>query len=173
LKIVAITVLVTALSPLLGAKDSKNQYTLAVEIMETQTAVTDVNGRQVEARCKDNATSVDCTAREHDSGGDSSYSVSVAKASDGNIYRLRCFHSQSMGRRALWVARSDGPGRPPAFACNVPPGTYKARWDKERLKVLLDYGEKPREIAFEVVGSQRMTVKEMDECKACTLAKEQ
>jgi hypothetical protein len=78
-----------------------------------------------------------------------------------------------MGQRALWVARNDGPGHPPLVACNVPPGTYKARWEKEKLRVLLDSGEKPREVAFDVVSSQRMTVKEVEECKPCSPAKEQ
>jgi hypothetical protein len=173
-KVGTIAVLIVVVSLSAGARDSsKNKYTLAVEIMATQAAAANANGREAEAHCKDSSSSVDCTAREQDISSDSSYSLSTAKASDGNIYTLKCSHALSIGHRALWVARSDGPGdHPPVLACNVPPGTYKARWNKEKLAVLLDFGDKPKEMSFDVVGSQRMTTKEIDDCKACSLAKE-
>jgi hypothetical protein len=63
LKAVAIAFLVAALSSFSEAKDKKNQYTLAVEIMATQTAA-NATGREAEAHCKDGSNSVDCTARE-------------------------------------------------------------------------------------------------------------
>ncbi len=46
-----------------------------------------------------------------------------------------------------------GAGAATVSGCMVPPGTYKARWDKDRLKVLHEKNGKSKETTFAVLSS--------------------
>jgi hypothetical protein len=58
----------------------------------------------------------------------------------------------------------------------VPGVAYRARWYKGQLKILVPGtggGEKLKESTYTIVRSQKMTVDEERDCKACVLVKEQ
>lgn len=135
-----------------GDKRAEKDYTFALEIYETQ--------------------SID---KPHD--------VSIAKASDGNLYFLACADrsgkSRLRARVRILQGRSDAAATEElpdcAGAVLVPGVTYRARWQKGQIKVLVaadDSESKSRESTYTVTRSQKMTAEEERDCAACVLVKQ-
>ncbi|MGA8492534.1 MAG: hypothetical protein WB711_19060 [Terriglobales bacterium] len=114
------------------------------------------------------------------------HDVSIAKASDGNMYVISCADRSGASRFRAAVKTLEGE-KDAAAAATVPdcggltlvPGVvYRARWQKGNLKILVqepgqDAGSKAKEATFTVIRAQKMTVKDAGDCKACILVKEQ
>lgn len=112
------------------------------------------------------------------------HDTSVAKASDGNMYVIACADRSGASRFRAAVKAMENEKDAAAEAkvpdCGgvtlVPGVPYRARWNKGELKILVsstDGKSKPKESTYTVIRSQKMTVDEMQDCKACVLVKEQ
>ena len=139
-----------AVVPLLWAGEAK-EYPLALKVLKTDAISSKADGSQTTTTCSYNSASeqITCDSRQI-SGATHTELVSFAEASDGKTYTISCVPG-SAARFAQGFAA--GAGSATVTGCMVPPGTYKARWDEGRLKVLHDKNGKSKETTFVILNS--------------------
>lgn len=76
--------------------------------------------------------------------------VSFADGADGNVYMISCL--QGAGARFA-QGFAAGTGAATVTGCFAPPGTYKARWDGGRLKILHEKNGRVKEATFAILAS--------------------
>lgn len=128
---------VLIVTSILWAGEAK-EYLLTLKVIETDAITSKVDGTRTTTTCSVNAATNDVTC-ESERTPDSTHTdlVSIADLSDGKRYTISCV----LGAGARFLsgsgqAMSANAGLPTVSGCRVPPGAYKARWDKGRLKVL-------------------------------------
>jgi len=100
--------------------------------------------------------------------GESAHDLTLAKASDGNLYAISC---PAPGGGIVGMLTDPHC----SDVAMVPGSTYRARWNRGQLKVLIPpdkSGGRQREATFTVLHSKKMTAEEMESCKVCVLVKE-
>jgi hypothetical protein len=134
---------------------AQTQYPLTVTFVSTRAIVTQPEGTQTTTHCQDNGFGdVTCTSQSHPTGGHTTL-VNSANLSDGHSYELECvFGAGSRFLQGAGQGMQSSAGLPTTDGCSVPPGTYQARWDKGRLKVLHQKGKKQKETTFVVLSSR-------------------
>jgi PEGA domain len=128
------------------------QYPLTLKVLETDAVTTRTEGTKTTTNCTSlpGSDDIDCTSR-HAPGALHTDLISIAEASDGNTYSIACTGGAG-ARFAQGFAA--GTGNATVSGCMVPPGTYKARWDKGHLKVLHEKNGKSKETTFTVLSSK-------------------
>ncbi len=135
----------------LRAADAK-EYPLTLTVLETRATTSLAGGQRTTTTCTSSPGSDDfnCTSL-HNPGALHTDLSSIAEASDGNTYSIACTGGAG-SRFAQGFAA--GTGSATVSGCLVPPGTYKARWDKGHLKVLHEKNGKSKETTFAVLSSK-------------------
>jgi PEGA domain len=150
-----------AVVPSLWAGEAK-EYPITLKVLETDAISSKADGTQSTTTCTStrSANEITCDPKQIP-GATHTQLVSVAASSDGNTYVIECV--LGAGRRFLAGAgqsmQANG-GLATVSGCNVPPGTYKARWDQGHLKVLHEKNGKSKETAFAVLSSAPTPVRE-------------
>jgi hypothetical protein len=136
-------------------KHSQKDYSLALEVSETQSA-----------------------EKAHDvslvkSSDGNMYVISCADRSGASRFRasVKTLEGEKDAAAAATVPDCGGLTLVPGFV-------YRARWQKGNLKILVQEpgqsaGPKAKEATFTVVRAQKMTVQDTQDCKACVLVKAQ
>jgi hypothetical protein len=143
-----------AVVPSLWAGEAK-EYPLTLKVVETDAISSKADGTRTTTVCAGGPgiEEVTCESKQIP-GATHTQLVSVAEASDGKTYVIECVLGAG---GAFLVGAGQGmsasAGVPTVSGCKVPPGTYKARWNKGRLKVLHDKNGKLKETAFAVLSS--------------------
>jgi hypothetical protein len=144
-----------AIAPTSHAGDSV-KYPLRLTFVETNSTTTPSTSTQTNTNCTPvpGTEQVNCNSRQIRGGSHTSL-TSTVEASDGNTYEVMCV--PGAGGRFL-AGASQGmaaqSGAPTRNGCQMQPGTYQARWDKGRLKVLLHNSKgKEKEVTFAVLSS--------------------
>ena len=150
-----------AVVPSLWAGEAK-EYPLTLRVVETDAISSKADGTRTTTTCAGGPgiEEVTCESKQIP-GATHTQLVSVAEASDGKTYVIECV----LGVGGAFLAgagqgMSASAGVPMVSGCKVPPGTYKARWDKGRLKMLHDKNGKLKETAFAVLSSAPTPVPE-------------
>jgi hypothetical protein len=141
------------IAPGLWAAGGK-EYPVTLKLLETDAISYKADGTKTTTNCTTaGPNDITCTSTQVP-GGLHTELVSVVEASDGNTYVISCV--QGAGGRFLsgaGQAMQANAGLATVSGCRVPPGTYRARWDKGRLKVLHEKGGKSKEVAFAILRS--------------------
>jgi hypothetical protein len=152
---IAAVLICCAIAPTSHADDSA-KYPLRLKFVETKSSTATTTSAQTQTRCTPvpGTEQVNCNSRQI-GGGPHTALTSTVEASDGNTYEVMCV--QGAGGRFLAggsnAVRAQS-SLPTSSGCQVQPGTYQARWDKGRLKVLLHNSKgKERELTFAVLSS--------------------
>lgn len=139
----------------------QRQYPVALKVLETRAISYKADGSRTTTTCTitspDNVSCDSTTVR----AAEHTDLVSFADLSDGRLYMISCVFGA--GRRFLsgaGQAMAANAGVATVSGCAVPPGVYKARWDKSRLRVLDEKNGKEREVTFVVLASAAMPQKE-------------
>jgi hypothetical protein len=151
-RLVGLIALIAAV-PFLWAEEPK-EYPLTLVVLETDAISSKADGTRTTTTCR-TSTSVDeitCDSQQV-AGAVRTELVSYATASDGKAYLISC--AQNSGARFA-QGFAAGTGASTVTGCRVPPGTYKARWDKGRLRVLHEKNGKAKETTFVVLSSVAM-----------------
>lgn len=137
------------------AQDS-SKYPLTLRFAQTASSTAPTTSTQTQTNCTPvpGTEQVNCNSRQI-GGGPHTALTSTVEASDGNTYDVMCV--QGAGGRFLAggsnAVRAQS-GLSTSSGCQVQPGTYQARWDKGRFKVLM---RNPRghakEVTFTVLSS--------------------
>jgi len=135
----------------------EREYSVAVKVLETKAISYRPDGTRTTTTCTSsgpeslNCDSTTVSAAQHTD------LVSFADLSDGKLYMLSCV--LGAGRRFLsgfGQGMAANAGVATVSGCAVPPGMYKARWEKGRLKILHDRNGKPVEVTFVILNSAPM-----------------
>lgn len=134
-----------------GQAAEPKQYSLTLTVLETDAISSKTDGTRTTTTCATTPgiDEITCDSRQV-AGATHTELVSYATASDGKAYLIAC--TQNTGARFA-QGFAAGAGAPTVTGCRVPPGVYKARWDKGRLKVLQEKNGKSKETTFAVLSS--------------------
>jgi len=135
----------------LGRRAEK-EYPLTLSVLETDAKSSQADGTRTTTTCTrtPGTDEITCDSRQI-AGALHTELVSYATASDGKAYLVSCI--QNAGARFA-QGFAAGTGAATVTGCLVPQGTYKARWDKGRLKVILhENNGKSKETTFVVLSS--------------------
>jgi hypothetical protein len=128
-------------------------YPVALKVLETDAISSKADGTRVTTSCTSTGPGdVTCDSRQVSTAQHTEL-VSFADASDGKLYMISCI--QPAGARFA-QGFAAGAGSATTSGCLVPPGTYKARWDEGRLRVLHEKNGKSKETTFVVLSSEPM-----------------
>lgn len=135
--------------PSLWAGEAKD-YPINLKVLETDAISSQADGTRSTTTCTNSPGSneITCDSRQI-SGATHTELVSLVEASDGRAYFITCIRGTG-ARFAQGFAA--GTGASTVTGCMVPPGTYKARWDKDRLKVLHEKNGKSKETTFAILS---------------------
>lgn len=133
------------------AADAK-EYPLTLKVLGTSATTSSAGGQRTTTNCSSQPASddINCTSRITPNGQHTDL-ISTAEASDGNTYSIEC--TQGFGANFA-QGFAAGTGNATVSGCMVPPGTYKARWEKGYLKVLHEKNGKSKETTFAVLSSK-------------------
>jgi len=113
----------------------QKEYPVTLKVLETDAISYKSDGTKITTSCTStgpNDVTCDSTAV---SAAQHTELVSFADTSDGKLYMISCV--LGTGRRFLsgmGQSMQANAGLATVSGCAVPPGTYKARWDKGRLR---------------------------------------
>jgi len=149
-RLLGLITVIAAVVPSLWAGEAK-EYPLTLKVLETDAISSQADGTRTTTTCTGSPGSdeITCDSRQI-SGAMHTELVSFVEASDGKAYLISCIRGTG-ARFAQGFAA--GAGAATVSGCMVPPGTYKARWDKDRLKVLHEKNGKSKETTFAVLSS--------------------
>jgi hypothetical protein len=134
------------------------EYPVTLKVLETDAISSKADGTKMTTTCTSTGPGeVTCDSKEV-SAAQHTELVSFAEASDGKLYMISCVLGiggsflSGMGQSMQASA-----GLATVSGCAVPPGTYKARWDKGRLKVVHEKNGQFKETTFVVLSSAPMS----------------
>lgn len=136
------------------AAGEHKEYPVTLKVLSTEAISSKPDGTRTTTTCTsaspENITcdSTQVSATQH------TELVSFAELSDGRLYMIAC--TLGAGGRFLsgfGQGMATTAGAATVSGCPVPPGTYKARWDKGHLKVLHEKNGKSKETTFAVLSS--------------------
>jgi hypothetical protein len=153
---IAAVLICCAIAPTSHADDSA-KYPLRLKFVETKSSTATTTSAQTQTRCTPvpGTEQVNCNSRQT-GGGPHTSLTSTVEASDGNTYDVLCLQGAggrflAGGSNAVWAQSS----LPTSSGCQVQPGTYQARWDKGKFKVLMRNAKgNAKEITFAVLSSR-------------------
>ena len=136
----------------------QKQYPVTLKILRTNAISTKADGVKTTTTCQSTGPDeITCDSNEI-SAAQHTELYSFADIADGKLYLISCV--QGAGRRFLsgfGQGMAANAGVATMSGCPVPPGTYKARWDKGRLKVVLqEKASQVKETTFVVLSSGPM-----------------
>jgi PEGA domain len=133
------------------------EYPVTLKVLRTNAISTKVDGSRITTTCTSaSPNEITCDSTEV-SAAQHTELYSLADASDGKLYLISCV--LGAGRRFLsgfGQGMAANAGVATVSGCAVPPGTYKARWDKGRLKVAHEKNGQYKETTFVVLSSGPM-----------------
>jgi hypothetical protein len=130
------------------------EYPVLLKVLETDAISSKGDGTRITTTCSSSALGIFTCDSEQVPGSVHTDLVSFATASDGRAYLISCV--MGPGRSFLsgaGEAMAANAGVATVSGCALPPGDYKARWDKGRLKVLREKDGKSKETTFAVLSS--------------------
>ncbi len=129
------------------------EYPVMLKVIETDAISSKADGSRITTTCtNDGSGNFTCESRQVP-GAQHIELVSFADPSDGSLYMIACI--QGAGARFA-EGFAAGAGAATVTGCAVAPGTYRARWEKGRLKVLREKNGKDKETTFIVLSSAPM-----------------
>jgi len=139
----------------LASAGGPKEYPLTLTVFETNAISSKLDGTRITTTCTSTpgVEEITCDSRQI-AGATHTDLVSYAAASDGKAYLIQC--TLGVGRGFLvgaGQAMAANAGTSTVSGCRVPPGTYKARWEKDHLKVLHEKNGKFKETTFAVLSS--------------------
>ena len=154
-KLATLLMILTVAIPVAWGGEAK-EYPLTLKVLETDAVTSKADGTKTTTNCTSSPASgdINCTSRQTPASQHTDL-FSIAEASDGNTYSIACV--QGVGGSFLGGAgraMAADAGLSTVSGCMVPPGTYKARWDKRQLKVLHEKNGKLKETTFTVLSSK-------------------
>lgn len=154
-RLVVLVALIVALPPLWAGEPK--EYPLTLNVLETDAISSNADGTRTTTTCTTSPSidEITCDSQQV-AGAVHTELVSYATASDGKAYLISC--AQNTGARFA-QGFAAGAGASTVTGCRVPPGTYKARWDKGRLKVLHEKNGKAKETTLAVLSSVAIPAK--------------
>ncbi|HWW16825.1 MAG TPA: PEGA domain-containing protein [Candidatus Dormibacteraeota bacterium] len=126
------------------------EYPVALKVIETDALSSKADGSRVTTTCTNTGSDSFTCDSEQVPGAQHTELVSFADPSDGKLYMITCVQGAGVGFAQGFAA---GTGVATVTGCALPPSTYRARWDRGRLKVLHERNGKEREITFVVLSS--------------------
>ncbi|PYP91612.1 MAG: hypothetical protein DMG65_07190 [Candidatus Angelobacter sp. Gp1-AA117] len=157
-----LTLLVVPSFALASFAQDSSKYPLTLKFIQTTSSTAASANAQTQTNCTPvpGTQQINCNSRQT-GGGPHTMLTSTVEASDGNTYEVMCI--QGAGARFLAggadAVRAQS-GLPIYSGCQMQPGTYQARWDKGRLKVLLyDPKGKHKEVTFAILASSQTVTK--------------
>jgi PEGA domain len=154
-KLATLLMIAAVADPVAWSGEAK-EYPLTLKVLETDAVTSKADGTKTTTNCTSSPASgdVNCTSRQTPVSEHTDL-FSIVEASDGNTYSIACV--QGVGGSFLGGAgraMAADAGLSTVNGCMVPPGTYKARWDKGQLKVLHEKNGKFKETTFTVLSSK-------------------
>jgi hypothetical protein len=138
----------------IAAAGEHKEYPVTLKVLSTEAISSKPDGTRTTTTCSSaNPENLTCDSTQV-SAAQHTELVSFADLSDGKLYMIACV--LGVGRRFLsggGEAMAANAGVATVSGCAVPSGTYKARWDKGRLKVLREKNGKSSETTFAVLSS--------------------
>lgn len=148
------------LCPAVSGEEQKN-YPISLKVLETTAISYRPDGTRSTTTCTSNGPDNFNCESTTTSASQHTDLVSFADLSDGKLYMISCI--LGTGRRFLTgfgQGMAASAGAATVSGCPVPPGVYKARWEKGRLKVLHESHGQAKETTFVVLNSAPMPTKE-------------
>jgi hypothetical protein len=135
----------------------RKEYPVALKVLRTDAISSKADGTKTTTTCTSTAPGeVTCDSKEV-TAGQHTQLVSFVDASDGKLYKTSCVLGVgSSFLSGMGQSMQANAGLDTVSGCAVPPGTYKARWDKGRLKVVHEKNGKSKETTFVVISSEPM-----------------
>ncbi len=154
-RLVGLAALIVAVPPLWAGEPK--EYPLTLNVLETDAITSKADGTRTTTTCTTSPgiDEITCDSQQV-AGAVHTELVSYATGSDGTAYLISC--AQNAGARFA-QGFAAGAGASTVTGCRVPPGTYKARWDKGRLKILHEKNGKAKETMFAVLSSVAIPTK--------------
>ena len=133
------------------------EYPIALRVLRTDAISTKADGTRTTTTCTDTGSDeITCDSKEVSAGRHTEL-VSFVNAGDGKLYMISCvLGAGSRFLSGMGQSMQANAGLDTVSGCAVPPGTYKARWDKGRLKVVREKDGKSKETTFVILSSGPM-----------------
>jgi hypothetical protein len=154
-RLASLAALIITVSPVWAGE---REYPLTLNVVETDAITSKADGTRTTTSCTTSPGVAEITCDSHQvPGAVHQQLVSYATGSDGKAYLISC--AQNAGARFA-QGFAAGSGASTVTGCRVPPGTYKARWDNGRLKILHEKNGKAKETTFAVLSSVAIPTKQ-------------
>ncbi len=137
--------------------DEGKEYPLTLKLLETKRTSLTASSSRVETNCQavPGTENTNCDSRQV-GGGTRVEFTSTVEASDGNTYEIKCATGR-LGAMAEGAAEASAAYSGTTFysGCPVRPGTYRARWHKGRLAILIINSKgKSKEWVFAILSAK-------------------